>query len=329
MTSRRTLIAAIAASLLGGPVRARAQQAGKIYRLGILGNVPISDSQGAKVWGALTQGLRDLGYVEGQNLIVDHRSTEGRSERLPSLAGELVRLTPDVIVVPNQANAVAVRKATHTIPIVAANFDPLGSGLAASFARPGGNVTGLSLIAPEVVGKQLQVLKEIVPRLTRVAILWSPANRSSLPLLEEARKAAGTLALHLQMVEARRSEDLESAFASMRRERAGALLVLGDAMFILQRQGIANLAARSHLPAMYALREHMDAGGLVFYGPSMVDNFRRAAVYVDKILKGAKPGDLPVEQPTKFELVINVNTAKVAGLTIPPSLLVRADQLIQ
>jgi putative tryptophan/tyrosine transport system substrate-binding protein len=329
VTSRRTLIAAIAASLLGGPVSARAQQAGKIYRIGILGNVPVSDSQGAKVWGALTQGLRDLGYVESQNLIVDHRSTEGRSERLPTLAGELVRLKPDVIVVPNQANAVAVREATNTIPIVAVNFDPLGSGLAASFARPGGNVTGLSLIAPEIVGKQLEVLKEIVPRLTRVAILWSPANRSSLLLLEEAQKAAGALALQLQVVEARGSENLESAFARMRRERAGALLVFGDSMFILQRRRIASLAARSHLPTMYVLREHMEAGGLVFYGPSMVDNFRRAAVYVDKILKGAKPGDLPVEQPTRFELVINVRTAKAAGLTIPPSLLLRADQVIE
>ena len=281
------------------------------------------------MWGALTQGLRDLGYVEGQNLIVDHRSTEGRSERLPTLAEELVRLKPDAIVVPNQANAVAVREATHTIPIVAANFDPLGSGLAASFARPGGNVTGLSLIAPELVGKQLDILKEIVPRLTRVAILRSPANRSSLLLLEEAQKAAGALALQLQVVEARRPEELESAFASMRRERAGALLVFPDAMFILQRRAIANLAARSHLPAMYALKEHMEAGGLAFYGPSMEDNFRRAAAYVDKILKGAKPGDLPVEQPTKFELVINVRAAKVAGLTIPPSVLRRADQLIE
>jgi putative ABC transport system substrate-binding protein len=310
-------------------VSARAQPAGRIYRLGILGNVPVSDSQGAKVWGALSQGLRDLGYVEGQNLIVDHRSTEGRSERLPTLAGELVRSKPDVIVAANQASAVAVHEATHTIPIVAVNFDPLGSGLAASFARPGGNVTGLSLIAPEIVGKQLQVLTEIVPRLTRVAILWSPANRSSLPLLEEAQRAAGVLALQLEVVEARQPEDLESAFERMRRERAGALLVFGDAMFILQRRRIANLAARSRLPTMYVMREHMDAGGLVFYGPSMVDNFRRTAAYVDKILKGANPGDLPVEQPTKFELVINARTAKVAGLTIPPSLRLRADQVIE
>ena len=327
--SRRTLIAALAVGPLGGPVNVRAQQTGKIYRLGILGNVPVSDSQGARVWGALTQGLRDLGYVEGQNLIVDHRSTEGRSERLPRLVGELVRLKPDVIVVPNQANAVAAREMTNTIPIVAANFDPLGSGLAASFARPGGNVTGLSLIAPEIVGKQLELLKEIVPRLTRVAILWSPANRSSLLLLEEGKRAARALGLQLQVVQAPRQEDLESAFASMSRERAGALLVLGDSMFILQRRRIADLAARSHLPAMYVLREHMDAGGLVFYGPSMVDNFRRAAVYVDKILRGAKPGDLPVEQPTKFELVINFKTAKMLGLTIPPSLLLQADQVIE
>jgi ABC-type uncharacterized transport system substrate-binding protein len=327
--SRRTLIAAIAASTFVRPLGARAQQVEKVHRLGILGNVPLSDAQGARVWGALTQGLRDLGYVEGQNLVVEHRSTEGRPERLPGLVAELVRLRPDVIVVPNQANAVAARNATHTIPIVAVNFDPLGSGLAASFARPGGNVTGLSLIAPEIVGKQLELLKEIVPHLTRAAILWSPANRSSLLVLDEARRAARTLRLQLQDVQARRPEDIDHAFASMLRERAGALIVLGDAMLILQRRRIADLAARNRLPAMYVLREHMEAGGLVFYGPSMVDNFRRAAAYVDKILKGAAPGELPVEQPTKFDLVINLKTAKGLGLTIPPALLLRADEVLE
>jgi putative ABC transport system substrate-binding protein len=327
--SRRAFIAAIAANALGGPLIARAQQAGKIYRLGILGNVPLSDSEGARLWGAFSQGLRDLGYVEGQNLIVEHRSSEGRFERLPGLAAELVRLKPDVIVVPNASNALAARDATNTIPIVAASFDPLTSGLGATFARPGGNVTGLSLIAPEITGKQLELLKEIVPRVSRMAILWNPVNRTAPLFLDQAKGAARTLGLQLQSVQARRPEDIESAFTGMNRERAGALLVLADAVFILQRRRIADLAASSHLPAMYMLREHMEAGGLAFYGPSMVDNFRRAAVYVDKILKGAKPGDLPVEQPTKFELVINLQTAKTLGLTIPPSVLLRADKIIE
>lgn len=326
---RRLFIALAAGAPLGWPLAAGAQQAGRVYRICVLGNVPVGDSQGARVWAAFTQGLRDLGYVEGQNLLMEHRSTEGRSESLPALIEELVQLSPDVIVVPNQANAVAVRKVTQTIPIVAANFDPLGSGLAASYARPGGNVTGLLLIAPELVGKQLELLKEIVPRLKRVAILWSPINRSSLPLLEEANRAANVLGLWLLAVEARDAWDLERAFASMSREQVDALLVFGDAMFILQRKRIADLAERNHLPAMYVLREYLDAGGLVFYGPSMADNFRRAAAYVDKILRGAKPGDLPVEQPTKFELVINLKTARRLGLDIPASILARADEVIE
>jgi putative ABC transport system substrate-binding protein len=316
-------------AMLAAPLAAMGQQAGKVYRLGILGNIPSTDPQGARVWGAFTGALRDLGYVEGQNLIVEHRSTEGRYERLPDFVADVVQSKPDVIVVPNQANALAARAATDTIPIVAVNFDPLGSGLVASFARPGGNVTGLSLIAPEIVGKQLELLKAIVPRLSRVAILWNPVHRSSLPLLDEAKEAGQSLGLQLQSVQARRPEDIENAFGSMSRARVGALLVLPDAMFILQGRRIAELAARSRLPAMYVMREHMAADGLVFYGPSMVDNFRRAAVYVDKILRGTKPADLPIEQPTKFELVINLKTAKALGLTIPPSLLVRADQVIE
>jgi putative ABC transport system substrate-binding protein len=198
----------------------------------------------------------------------------------------------------------------------------------ASFARPGGNVTGLSLIAPEIVGKQLELLNELVPHLTRVAILWSPANRSSLLMLDEAKRAARTVGLQLQSVQARRPEDIDRAFSSMIRAQAGALIVLGDAMFILQRRRIADLAAKSRLPAMYVLREHMEAGGLVFYGPSMVENVQRAAVYVDKILKGAKPAELPIEQPTKYDLVINLKTAKGLGVTIPPTLLLRAHEIL-
>jgi putative ABC transport system substrate-binding protein len=304
------------------------QQTGKVYRLGILGNIPLTDPEGARVWGAFIQSLRELGYVEGQNLIVEHLSTKGRAERVPALAAELVRWKPDVIVAPNNLNARAARETTQTIPIVVPTLAE-SSGLIASLAHPGGNVTGLTLLAPEMTGKQLELLKEIVPRLSRVAVLWNPVNRSTQTLVDQARGAARTLGLQLQVLEARRAEDIESAFAAMSRERAGALLLLPDAMFILQRIRIADLAARAHLPVMHAQSEHMSAGGLAFYGPSMADNFRRAATYVDKVLKGAKPADLPVEQPTKFELVINLKTAKALGLTIPPSLLARADQVIE
>ena len=331
MVTRRAFIGTLAGGLLAAPLAAGAQQAGKVYRIGILGNVPLSDTEGARVWGALTQGLRELGYAEGQNLIVEHLSTEGRPERLPALATQLVRWKPDVIVVPSNANALAARKATQTIPIVAATLSE-GGGAIASLARPSGNVTGITLFAPEIAGKQLELLKEIVPHVSRVAILWNPltgSNQSGHLYLDQAQSAARTLGIQLQMLEARQPKDIESAFTAMSRERAGALLVLADAMFILQRTQITDRAAKAHLPAMYTLREHMEVGGLAFYGPAMADNFRRAATYVDKILKGAKPADLPIEQPTKFELVINLKTAKALGLTIPPSLLQRADQVIE
>jgi ABC-type uncharacterized transport system substrate-binding protein len=326
--NRRAFLCTVAGGVLSVPLAAEAQQAGRVYRIGILGNVPVIDAEGARLWGALTQGLRELGYVEGQNITIKHLSTEGRTERLPDLAAELVRWNPDVIVVPSNPNALAARDATRTIPIVAATFSE-GSGLIASLARPGGNVTGLTLLIPEIVGKQLELLKEIVPRISRAAMLWNPANLSIQPTVDQARGAARKLGLQLQVLEARRPEDIESAFTAMSRERAGALLLLSDAMFILQRTRIAGLAAKAHLPVMYTLSEHMGAGGLAFYGPSLTDNVHRAATYVDKILKGAKPADLPVEQPTKFEFVINLKTAKALGLTIPQSLLGRADEIIQ
>jgi ABC-type uncharacterized transport system substrate-binding protein len=330
MMDRRAFIGTLAGGLLAAPRAAEAQQAGKVHRMGILGNVPLTDTEGARVWGALMQGLRELGYVEGQNLVVEHLSTEGRPERLPALATQLVRWKPNVIVVPSNSNALAARKATQTIPIVAATLSE-GSGAIASLARPGGNVTGITLFAPEIAGKQLELLKEIVPHVSRVAILWNPitgSNQGQL-YLDHAQSAARTLGIQLRVLEARQPKDIERAFTAMSRERAGALLVLADAMFILQRTQIADRAATAHLPAMYTLREHMEAGGLAFYGPSMADNFRRAASYVDRILKGASPADLPVERPTKFELVINLKTAKALGLTIPQSLLQRADQVIE
>ncbi len=316
--------------LLAAPLAAPAEQPGKVFRIGILGNVPLTDPEGARVWGAFIQGLRELGYVEGQNITIERRFSEGKYERLPDLAADLVRLKVDVIVAPATNPVFAAKQATRTIPIVmTGSGDAVGSGLVASLARPGGNVTGLSTLAPEIVGKQLELLKEIVPRVSRVAVLWNPTNQINPLVLGEAKVAARSLGVQLQLLEARRPDDFEGAFAVMTRERAGALLVLGDGMFLLHPTRIADLSAKSRLPAMYQGKQFVDAGGLMAYGPSLRDNFRRAATYVDKILKGAKPADLPVEQPTKFELVINLKTAKALGLTIPQSILIRADEVIR
>jgi putative ABC transport system substrate-binding protein len=321
--NRRAFVTGLGA-VLAAPLAAEAQQAGKVYRIGILANVS------GDIWGPFIEGLRDLGYVEGQNITIEFRSSEAKYERLPDLAAELVRLKVDVIVAPADENVVVAKQATRTIPIVmAGSGDPVGGGLVASLAQPGGNVTGLSLSAPELAGKQLQLLKETVPRVSRVAVLLNPTNRAGHSLLGEAKVAAQSLRVQLQILEARRPDEFQSVFAAMARERAGALLVFPDGMFLLQRTRITDFAAKSSLPAMYGRREFVDAGGLMSYASSLGYNLRRAAAYVDKILKGAKPGDLPIEQPTKFELVINLKTAKALGLTIPPSLLARADQVIE
>jgi putative tryptophan/tyrosine transport system substrate-binding protein len=328
---RRAFIGTLAGGLLAAPLAAGAQPAGKVYRIGILGNVPLTDSEGANLWGTFVHGLRELGYVEGQNITIEHRSSAGQYGRLPALAGDLVRLKVDVIVVPTGQNALAAQQATRTIPIVAASLggDPARSGVIASFARPGGNITGLSFAGPELAGKQIELLKDIVPSLSRVAVLANPTNGSHSAWLREANAAARSLRVQLQVLEARKPDEVEGAFAAMTKEGAGALLVLPDGMFLFHRAKLAVLAAKRRIPAMYGLREHVEAEGLVFYGASLRDSFRRAATYVDKILKGAKPADLPVEQPTKFELVINLKTAKALGLTIPPSVLGRADQVIE
>jgi putative ABC transport system substrate-binding protein len=317
----------LALALLAAPLAASAEQ---VFRIGILGNVPLTDPEGSRNWGAFIQGLRDLGYVEGRNITIEHRSSEGHYERLPELAAELARLKVDVIVVPASQNAFAAKQATRTIPIVmTGDPDPVGAGLVVSLARPGGNVTGLSMLSPEMVGKELELLKEIVPRVSRVAILVNPTNPTQTLWLGHAKVAARTLGVELQALEARGPDNFERAFAAMTRERAGALFVVADGMFLLHRTRIVGLAAKHRLPAMYALRGFVDAGGLVVYGASLSDNSRRAATYVDKILKGANPADLPIEQPTKLELVINLKTAKALGLTIPPSVLLRADEVIQ
>jgi putative tryptophan/tyrosine transport system substrate-binding protein len=327
---RRAFIGILAGGLLAAPLAAEAQQADRVYRIGILGNVPLSDPGSARLWGAFADGLRDLGYVDGRNITLENLSSEGQYERLPTLAADLVRHKVDVIVAPAVQNVMAAKQVTQTIPIVMVSVgDPVGNGLVASLARPGGNVTGTSFLTSALVGKQLELLKQITPHVSRLAFLVNPAN-PGLPLaLEEAKAAAHSLGVQLQAVEARRPADLERAFAAMTRERAGAFFVPWDGFFLVHLARIVQLAAKTRLPAMYGHRGYVDAGGLACYGPSARESFRQAAVYVDKILKGAKPADLPVEQPTKFELVINLKTAKALGLTIPPSLLQRADQVIE
>ena len=309
---------------------AEAQQAAKVPRIGLLaGTLAV----GSRTVEAFRQGLRDLGYVEGRNLVIEYRDAEGKLERLPALAAELVALKVDVIVASNTPAALAAKQATRTLPIVFASAaDPVTSGLVTSLARPGGNVTGLSTLAPELVGKRLEQLKQAVPGVSRVAVLWQPGaldERTEKDMLKAAEVAARALGVRLQFVEARGPADFDRAFSDMTRARAGALTVLPSAMFVNERRRLVDLAAKNRLPAVYPQREYVDAGGLMAYGANLADLFRRAATYVDKILKGAKPGDLPVEQPTKFELVINLKTANALGITIPQSVLLRADRVIE
>jgi putative ABC transport system substrate-binding protein len=326
---RRTFLGTLAGGLLAAPLAAQAQPAGKVWRVGVLSSGSHSATAGARI-DAFKQGLRDLGYVEGQNIEIESRWGEGKYESLRDLAAELVRLKMDVIVTAAVPAIRAAKEATTTIPIVmAVVVDPVATGLVASFARPGGNITGLSVRTPELVGKQFGMLKEILPKVSRVAVLWNPANLGNPPQLRAAEVAARTLGMRLQPLEARTPGELDSAFAAMTTEAAGAVVVLVDAMFIDQRTRIAELAATRRLPAVYGQVEHVESGGLMAYAPNFLANYRRAAVYVDKILKGAKPGDLPIEQATKFDLIINLKTAKALGLTIPPSLLQRADQVIE
>jgi len=282
---------------------------------------------------AFFQGMRDHGYVEGRNVVIELRDAEGKPERFPALVAELVALKVDVIVTTSTTGTLAAKQATATVPIVfAVAADPVSDGLVASLARPGGNVTGSSLLYPELVGKCLEQLKQAAPGVTRVAVLWQPGGRGERTDRDMVKAAEGTaraLGVSVQVVEAQAPTDLERAFLDMTRAHADALTVLTSATLLGQRSRLVELAARSRLPTVYPWREAVDAGGLMSYGPVLADNYRRAATYVDKILKGAKPGDLPVEQPTKFELAFNLKTAKSLGLTIPQSVLARADEVIQ
>jgi putative ABC transport system substrate-binding protein len=327
------VIAVLALSLLAAPLAAEAQQAAKVARIGYLSP---NLATGPHLREAFRQGLRDLGYVEGRNLVIEYRDAEGKVERLPALAAELVALKVDVIVTEggNTVVPLAAKQATRTLPIVFATAaDAVGSGLVTSLARPGGNVTGLDSLSTELVGKRLELLTQAVPGVGQVAVLWLPGvygERTEKEMLTGAEVAARGLKVRVQFVEATRDPaDLDRAFSDMTRARAGALTVLPSNMFRREHRRLLDLAARHRLPAVYPWRDLVDAGGLMSYGASLTDLSRRAATYVDRILKGAKPGDLPVEQPTKFELVINLKTARTLGLTIPPSVLSQADQIIE
>jgi putative ABC transport system substrate-binding protein len=329
---RRTFIGTMAGSLLAAPLAAEAQEAGKVYRVGYIGprSVATLISDPAQPFNSFRREMRQRGYVERQNLVLELRTVEGRLERISEVVGELVGLNADVIVAVSGPVIQAAQQATRTIPIVMVGVgDPVATGLVASLARPGGNITGLSQLSPELSGKRLDLFKEVVPGVSRVAILWNPTNPTNAPQLGETKAAAQALGVQLQLLEVRSRQDFESRFQAATRERAGALITLDDLLIFTHRIQIVALAAKSQLPAIYGWSAFAEAGGLMSYGPDFQDMYRQAAVFVDKILKGAKPGDLPVEQPTKLELIINLKTAKALGLTIPPSLLQRADQVIE
>jgi putative ABC transport system substrate-binding protein len=325
----KIFVLALNAMLFAVCLSATAQQPKKVPRIGFLVSGSRSSTREVGQVEAFRQGLRELGYVEGKNIALEYRYAEGVEERLPNLATELVQLNVDLIFAGGITGTQAAKNATQTIPIVMTSVtDPVGTGLVASLAHPGGNVTGLSNFS-ELGGKQLELLKEAFPKVTRVAVLWDPANAANPRLLGEMKVAAGGLRITLQTLEVRSPNDFEPAFSAIKREHASALIVLRNVITYTYGTRIVDLAAKSKLPAMYPDRVLVDTGGLMSYGPNFLDMFRRAATYVDKILKGAKPADLPVEQPTKFEFVINLKTAKALNLTIPQSVLYRADKVIK
>ena len=328
MITRRAFVASLTGGLLAAPLAAGAQEPGKVYRVGLLEVVPATSN--ATNLAAFRQGLKELGFAEGQNVVMEYRSADGRPERFPGLAEELLRVKIDVIVTRGTPAAIAAKQATGKIPIVmASSGDPLSTGLVASLAHPGGNVTGLSAIATDVEGKQLELIKEIVPRITRIGFLFNMSNPVRRAEWKEAESLAHSAGVQAKLIDVRRADDIDAALDGAIRERLGALAVGIDPVTQANRERIAQALIKRHLPSMSREREFVEAGGLMSYGVHYPDLYRRAGVYVGKILKGAKPADLPVEQPTKFELVINLKTARALGLTITQSLLLRADQVIE
>jgi putative ABC transport system substrate-binding protein len=326
-------------TLIGGaaaaawPLSVNAQPSAKIPRIGLMVTGSLESPEARVQLDAFRQGLRQLGYMEGRNIAIEYRGADARIERFPNLAAELVRLEVDLIFAANTPAALAARQATTTIPIVAAVMgDPVEDGLVASLAQPGGNITGLTFLAPELTAKRMQLLKDALPNVSRVAALWHPGaygERTMDDMLKATEAAARALGVHLQLIEVRAAEELERAFSTMTKERAEALFLFPSPMLFLARRRIVELAATHRLPSVSQAREFVELGGLIAYGANINDLFRRSTVYVDKILKGAKPADLPVEQPTRFELVINLKAAKELGIDMPLSLMIRADEMIE
>jgi ABC-type uncharacterized transport system substrate-binding protein len=322
-----TVLTAVVLLLLAPPIAPEAQPPAKVVRIGAL---TVGLPRATPAVEAFLQALRELGYVEGRNMVLEFRFAEGRIDGLPALASELVRLQVDVIVTEGNAAALAAKHATSTIPIVMAiAADPVKAGVVASLSRPGGNITGLTAIDPELSGKRVDLLKEAVPKIALVAVMWNPSNPASADLLRETEAAARSLGIQVQGIEVRNPAELEGAFKAVTNAHPSALITIGDGMLSSLRTRIVDFALKSRLPAIFHAREFAEAGGLMSYGSNPADSIRRTAVLVDKVLKGTKPADLPIEQPTKIDLVINLKTARALGLTIPPSLLLRADQLIE
>ena len=325
--SRRVLRVILTLALVVAPLVAEAQPAGRVARIGFLWDTPA-------VWphalDAFRQGLRDLGWIEGRNLVIEYRWAEGRFDRLPGFVEELVQLKVDLIVAPTSIYTGAVQRTTSTMPIVfASHADPIGSGHVVSLARPGRNATGLTIVMSETMAKSLELLKEAIPGLTRVAVIWDPATPSHVPALKAVEATARALGLRLQALAVRSVAEFDGAFSAIAQERAGAVLVLSTPLFMGGAGRLAELATMHKVPSMFGPREHVEAGGLLSYSPDRADLYRRAATYVDKILKGTNPAELPVQQATKFELVVNLRTAKTLRITIPPAVLARADEIIQ
>ena len=326
---RAALTVVLALTLLAAPLAAEGQQQGKVVRIGLLDYGTSNPSSTAR-WNALRGRLRELGYVEGQNVVFEPRWGNGQAARLPSLAAELIDIRVDILVTATSEAALAAKQATSSVPIVTATTgDPVKLGLVASLARPGGNVTGVISLNSDLAGKRLELLKQLIPRASRIAILRVPENRSSVLSVRDTEHASRSLGVAVQIVDARDPRDFDAAFLTMKRARADAVILGVNTPFIAERRRLAKLAVLHRLPMMTPAKEYAEAGGLLSYGTNYLDQFRRAATYVDKIIKGAKPADLPVEQPTTFELVINMKTAKALALAIPPSLLLSADQVIE
>jgi putative tryptophan/tyrosine transport system substrate-binding protein len=327
MIIRSALAVVLAFVLLAVPLAGRAQQAGKVYRIGWISGLSSSSAPHLSV--AMIQALRDLGWVEGRNLIIDYGYAEGRFDRLPALVAGLLRAKPDVILALGDQPIKAAKEATATVPIVMIACDAVAAGLIASLARPGGNITGVTCMSREIAGKRIELLRDSLPHLGRLAVLYNPDDPGKAIEWRETEAAGRALGLKVTAVPIRDPKEFQSVFAAIAQERADALIILGDPFTILYARELVDLAAKHRLPVMSAYGEFVTSGGLMSYGPNLVEMRRTAAVYIDKVLRGARPADLPVEQPTKFELVVNLKTEKALGLTIPHSLLLRADQVIQ